>query len=166
MTKRKISVISILTTLLVAAAVILIVIGKPLDGTSAPAAENHQVTDVKLKTGKYYFKGDVSSDFYIEVTDDSKIRSGGEGQRERLEEYLKTVQPELELSDVGKAAEDMIQTYGKSNDYILYYFADLDQTSIFISWQLTDDGATGYGYKLIDENTIEWISTGDFIYIP
>lgn len=152
----------------VIAAVLFAVFSAPVAVSVADKGKNHEVTEFSLKEGKYYFKGDVSTDFYIEVLPDKQICSGGSGQLKYPTADFEQLaaQGEVEVDDAAQSVQNIIDDYGKPSKYFMFYFADMDYTGIIINGSINEsgDGATGYGYKYIDENTIYWISTGDFIY--
>ena len=115
------------------------------------AAGFNKNISVEIPVGKYYYNGDVSSDFYIEVFEDETIQIVNL-PFDVIAENERVLSPELTDEDIQEIIDNISPEYFTPTKYEAIYFPDIDYTGILIFW----NGSTGSGYRYADENVISW----------
>lgn len=115
------------------------------------AAGFNKNISVEIPVGRYYYNGDVSSDFYIEVFEDETIQIVNL-PFDVIAENERVLSPELTDEDIQEIIDNISPEYFTPTKYEAIYFPDIDYTGILIFW----NGSTGSGYRYADENVISW----------
>ncbi|MBQ8193934.1 MAG: hypothetical protein IJZ47_01080 [Oscillospiraceae bacterium] len=140
------------------AAAVIVLKGNASDAQQL--AEDKEI-HVDIPVGTYYYEGDTTSDFRIEVTEDKTIQLLNISFDE-VAQHFKSDDPSLTDEDIAEIIENYGPEYKTPTEYTAIYFPDLDYTGILVSWS----GESGYGYEYAAENTISWGSVdGDFILV-
>lgn len=134
---------------------------------------------IELKTGRYYYKGDVKSGFYIEATEGCHINyilGDYDKCLQYCDEFLQTKcgnLPEEEYRSTVKTNVDELVNPDFTDGYViqLYERDDSDQgyTAMIIRNQEPYSNYlgnhSGPAMEYIDENTIKGAFDADFIYV-
>lgn len=165
---KKLSLIAISIVILISATISVYFLTK----NHASAEEETPELPV-LKVGRYYLNGDKSTDFYIEVFENSEIELFHPDLFDYFYQYsvkdiptpyLKEGQTEEEFYT--RASNTMVDMFdGRMSYEIIYQELNKDTLPFSIITTSIYHDRFVHSYKYVDENTIKLAFHGDFIYV-
>ena len=118
------------------------------------------ISDISLKTGRYYQNGDISMP-YVEVFDDKTLQWRGADFEEMVRDAQNGENPDKEAFEQAIAAE--ADRLSAVHSYTIVEFVNIDTT--MIAWDWVEESGAVQGFIYIDENTFKFNDNEIFIYI-
>ncbi len=158
--KRSIIATAIGTVCVVGLTAAAVIVLKGNASDAQQLAEDKEI-HVDIPVGTYYYEGDTTSDFRIEVTEDKTIQLLNISFDE-VAQHFKSSDPSLTDDDITEIIDNFGAEYISPTEFVAVHFPEINYTGILVVW----NGETGHGYEYAAENTISWGAVdGDFILV-